>query len=222
MMPFKEYAFAKKTKNQKGMTLLEILITLGIFGVLSAGIFRLSQVAMEVRNMGSLIESLNSLRFAGMQTYRSAGRYPAWDANFPNFTTFNLINLGKVAKEDGINPFNNDTIPFLTFGKTNSYDRKAFALAVEALTQDECKSLVTRTANTFSYIAVEQHANANYRTVPYEKAVANAANPVGVIKSVALGSVNLDLSNLDHTENLCGGPSDEARHAAYTVYLGSL
>ena len=221
-MQFKNYALAKKTKNQKGMTLLEVIITLGIFGVISVGVLRLTRVAVESNNMGSLIESLNSLRFNGIQTYRSAGRYPTWDANFPNATTLALIKLGKVSQKDGINPFNNDIIPFITFGKTNTRDRKAFALAVENLTQNECKALITKTADTFSYIAVEPQENANYRTEPYEEAVANAANPLGVIKSVAVGSVNLNLSNLDHTENLCGGPSDEAGRAAYTVYLGAV
>lgn len=221
-MQRKNYALAKRTRKQQGMTLLEMVITIAIVGILSIGIMRLAQTAIEYYNMSSLVTSLNSLRFAGIQTYRSAYRYPEWDANYPNFITFNLVNLGKVSEKDGINPFNNDIIPFLTFGKSNNHDRRAFALAVEDITQDQCKNLVTRVADAFPYIAVQQQTNANYIRVPYEKAVADATSPTGVIKSIAPDSVNLDLNNMDHTENLCGGPSDEARSAAYTVYLGSL
>ena len=221
-MQFKDYAFAKQTKNQKGMTLLEILIALGIIGFVAAGAIALAQIALESQNMNTLVQSLNTLRFAGIQTYRTAGRYPAWDANNPNRTTFALIRLGKAADKDGINPFNNDMIPFVTFGKNSGDDRKAFALAMENLSQDECKSLVTKSAHMFSYIAIEKGTNANYRDTPYEKAIANAANSIGVIKSEAPGSINLDLSNMTHAANLCGGSSDEARQSAYTVYLGSI
>lgn len=212
---------AKKVKNQKGMTLLEIIIALGIVGVVSAGVVTLAQRAIESQNMTAAVQSLNTIQIAATQTYRGNGSYPAFETDDPTRATTNLVGLGRVSESEAKNPFTGSVIPFMTFGKSASNDNKAFGLAIEGLTQDQCKQLITNAGEMFPYIEVQATATATQPSSLYQKTAATAANGVGVIKSVAIGSVNLDMSNLDHTEALCGGPSDEAKSKPYSVIFGN-
>lgn len=66
----------KKT-GQEGMTLLEVIIVLGIMGVVSAGVVTLAQRAIDSQNMTKAAQNLNSVQIAMTQTYRSLGNYPA-------------------------------------------------------------------------------------------------------------------------------------------------
>ena len=220
-MKLTKRALAEKVSNQKGMTLLEIIIALGIVGVVSAGVVTLAQRAIDSQNMTAAVQSLNTIQIAATQTYRGNGTYPAFEAADPSRATQNLVGLGRVSESEAKNPFTGDMIPFITFGKADTTDNKAFGLAMEGLTQDQCKQLITNAGEMFPFIQVQNTANATQPTGTYQTTQANAAATVGIIKSVAIGSVNLDMSNLDHTEALCGGPDEAAEGAMYSVIFGN-
>lgn len=95
----------KKT-GQEGMTLLEVIIVLGIMGVVSAGVVTLAQRAIDSQNMTKAAQSLNSIQVALTQTYRGLGNYPATaDATAASKLTSGLVSLGKISSDEAKNPF---------------------------------------------------------------------------------------------------------------------
>ena len=212
---------AKKIKNQKGMTLLEIIIALGIVGVVSAGVVTLAQRAIDSQNITAAVQSLNTIQIAATQTYRGNGTYPAFEAGARDRATANLVGLGRLSEKESKNPFSGEVIPFITFAKSATGDNKAFGLAMEGLTQEQCRQVITNAGDMFPFIKVYNTAVAAQPSELYQTTAANAVNTTGIIKSVAPGSVNLDMSNLDHTEALCGGSAEEASGAIYSVLFGS-
>ena len=220
-MKLTKRVLAEKVSNQKGMTLLEIIIALGIVGVVSAGVVTLAQRAIDSQNMTAAVQSLNTIQIAATQTYRANGSYPPFETTTPDRATQNLVSLGRVSESEAKSPFTGGMIPFITFDKAETDDNKAFGLAMEGLTQDQCKQLIANAGDMFPFIEVQKEEKATQPTGTYQKTAAVATNTVGIIKSVAIGSVNLDMSNLDHTEALCGGTDEAAAAAMYSVIFGS-
>ena len=64
----------KKQAKKQGMTLLEIIIALGIIGVVSAGVVLLAQRAIDSQNMTKAVQQLNSIQIAMTQTYRGGNK----------------------------------------------------------------------------------------------------------------------------------------------------
>lgn len=66
-----------EVKNQRGMTLLEIIIVLGIVGTIAAGVVVLAQRAFDSRAISDLVSNTNSIRIAAKEAYQRAPGYPA-------------------------------------------------------------------------------------------------------------------------------------------------
>ncbi|HDZ3771160.1 TPA: type IV pilus major pilin [Vibrio cholerae] len=205
----------KKT-GQEGMTLLEVIIVLGIMGVVSAGVVTLAQRAIDSQNMTKAAQNLNTIQVAMTQTYRSLGSYPATaDANAAGRLTSGLVSLGKISADEAKNPFTGTNMNIFAFNR-NTAAQKAFAIAVDGLTKAQCKSLVTSVGEMFPYIVVKEGAaveNADLKDFETEAPVGNTGK--GVIKSIATG-VNLNLTDVTHVENLCSGTGN-----AFSVAFGN-
>lgn len=205
----------KKT-GEEGMTLLEVIIVLGIMGVVSAGVVTLAQRAIDSQNMTKAAQNLNSVQIAMTQTYRSLGNYPATaNANAATQLANGLVSLGKVSADEAKNPFTGTAMGIFSFPR-NSAANKAFAITVGGLTQAQCKTLVTSVGDMFPFINVKEGAFAAVADLgDFETSVADAATGAGVIKSIAPGSANLNLTNITHVEKLCTGT------APFTVAFGN-
>ncbi|EGR2475240.1 type IV pilus major pilin [Vibrio cholerae] len=196
----------KKT-GQEGMTLLEVIIVLGIMGVVSAGVVTLAQRAIDSQNMTKAAQSLNSIQVALTQTYRGLGKYPtAAAAGDAAKLTAGLVSLGKISSDEAKNPFTGSDMNIFSFPRNSAAD-KAFAISVEGLTQAQCKTLITSVGDMFPYIAVKAGATslAVADLGDFETSPAKAADGVGVIKSIAPAGVNLNLTTITHVEKLCTG-----------------
>lgn len=195
----------KKT-GQEGMTLLEVIIVLGIMGVVSAGVVTLAQRAIDSQNMTKAAQNLNSVQVALTQTYRGLGQYPATvDTAAAAKLTAGLVSLGKVSSDEAKNPFTGANMNIFSFNR-NSAPNKAFAIAVDGLTQAQCKTLVTSVGDMFPYVVVKQAAAIAFADLQdFETTAAVADTGVGVIKSISPGGNNLNLTNITHVEKLCDG-----------------
>lgn len=195
----------KKT-GQEGMTLLEVIIVLGIMGVVSAGVVTLAQRAIDSQNMTKAAQSLNSIQVAMTQTYRALGNYPATaDAAAAAKLTTGLISLGKISADEAKNPFTGGNMNIFSFSR-NAAQNKAFAITVDGLTQAQCKTLITSVGDMFPYVAIKAGAAIAFGDLTdFETTQADAAAGAGVIKSIAPASNNLDLTNIIHVEELCKG-----------------
>ena len=206
-------------KKQKGMTLLEIIIALGIIGVVSAGVVVLAQRAIDAQNMTKVTQSANAIQIAMTQTYRGLGSYPtdATTSAEGQRVSQSLLRLGRVAEDDIRNPFTGNIVPVMTFGRATEVDNKAFGIAYEGLTLDQCRQLVTNTIEMFPYIQVTAEAVAPKPTGPFMTEGSAGINGVGVIKSPSGVATNFNMTDLRHVENLCG--NDEG--AFFSVTLGN-
>lgn len=204
-------------KKQKGVTLLEIIIVLGIMGVIAAGVVVLAQRAIDNQNTTSLSQQLNTIQTAMIQTFRGKGAYPESTDAASSLRLFNaLINMGKLSEEDKLNPFSGTPLQILSIA-LNSVPRKAFSIKVADLTQDQCASLITLSEPLMGFVFTATAGGA----APTDAWVdANAAATLGMIKSLKPGGVQLDLTNLDQISALCGGEAT-GQNSNYDVYFGN-
>lgn len=203
-------------KKQKGMTLLEVIIVLGIMGVIAAGVVVLAQRAIDNQNITKLNQALNTIQTAMIATYRSKKSYPEvlTDPVKSEQLANGLIAMGKITKEDLINPFTGEALNIFT-AKNNIMKNKAFAIKVGNLTQSQCTSIVSSGSDLFGFIQVEYAGGALVDDFYVEP---NATAPLGVIKSTKGGPNTFDLTNLEQIVNLCGGSAGAASY--YDIFLG--
>lgn len=60
----------RELKKQKGVTLLEIIIVLGIIGIIAAGVVILAQRAFTSQDISDLTDNTNSVRVAMTEAYK--------------------------------------------------------------------------------------------------------------------------------------------------------
>ncbi|EMY1467408.1 type II secretion system protein, partial [Salmonella enterica] len=112
----------KEIKQQRGMTLLEIIIVLGIIGTIAAGVVILAQRAFDSRAISDLVSNTNTVRIAVKDAYQREGNYPAantaqvigYDADSIKDSTASttiiarLVQLGKISVDEARNGISND------------------------------------------------------------------------------------------------------------------
>ncbi|GIB97574.1 toxin co-regulated pilin [Vibrio cholerae] len=209
----------KKT-GQEGMTLLEVIIVLGIMGVVSAGVVTLAQRAIDSQNMTKAAQNLNSVQVALTQTYRGLGNYPETaDDTAAAKLTAGLVSLGKISPDEAKNPFTGADMNIFSFDR-NGAANKAFAISVDGLTQAQCKTLVTSVGDMFPYVLVKNAAKvAKADLSDFETTAAVADTGVGVIKSISPTGKNLNLTDITHVEKLCAAAAGGA--TTFSVAFGN-
>lgn len=203
-------------KKQNGMTLLEVIIVLGIMGVIAAGVVVLAQRAIDNQNVTKLSQALNTIQTAMVSTYRSKKSYPEvlTDEVKSEKLSNALISMGKLSNEDLINPFTGDRLSIYT-AKNNNMSNRAFIIKVSNLSKDQCTSIVSNSSDLFGFIQIENTGGALVQDIYVEP---NAAQATGVIKSPKGGANTFDVTNLDQITMLCGGA--EGIDNYYDVFVG--
>ncbi len=208
--------------KHKGMTLLEVIIVLGIMGVIAAGVVVLAQRAIDNQNLMKLSNGLNSIQTAMVSTYRVKSSYPAITGDTESQQLKDaLIAMGKLSKEDTVNSYSGDALNIFS-AASNSKANKAFIIEVKGLTHQQCTAVVNNSVDLFPFIDVQKASDGSGggSSRPSDIfTVAVATDGLGVLKSPAGGDA-YDVSNIEHITALCGGQSAEAKAAYYDVYVG--
>lgn len=202
-----------KVKNQRGMTLLEIIIVLGIVGTIAAGVVVLAQRAFDSRAISEVVNNTNTLRVAMKDAYQRAPSYPAttgaaagYDIDTIKNTTSSteavarLVQLGKVSIDEALNGISNNFIN-IGAGKTAANQGteagksgfKGFIVEINGLTQDQCRSILSQTGNQWDYAAVGADASAGaYSVEDVVDMTAVVDTTKGILRSLdKSGNVNL-------------------------------
>ncbi len=161
-------------KKQRGMTLLEIIIVLGIIGTIAAGVVILAQRAYDSKAMTDLTTNVNTIRTAMKDAYGSTGIYPvpAGTATAAlNDQTINeaagqatpigkLVALGKLSVNEAKNNISND---FISAGAGNisvNGVQKGYFLEINGLNAQQCRNVLLQAGNSFDYVEVTDNAPA--------------------------------------------------------------
>ncbi|AGR57470.1 type IV pilus major pilin [Salmonella bongori] len=158
----------KEIKQQRGMTLLEIIIVLGIIGTIAAGVVILAQRAFDSRAISDLVSNTNTVRIAVKDAYQREGNYPAadtaqviaYDADSIKDSTASttiiarLVQLGKISVDEARNGISND---YLNIGgaitSTGATTDKGFVIEINGLDQSQCRSVISQVGNNWDYVA---------------------------------------------------------------------
>jgi len=159
----------KKFRKQRGMSLLEVIIVLGIVGTIAAGVVVLAQRAFSSQSITKLVSNTNSIRLAAQEAYRNTS-YPAPSAtagvNMTPTTILNttnskvmiaaLVQLGKLSESEAKNGISGD---YFHMGGTRistvaTAGLKGFFLTVNGLDQTQCRNIITQIGNQWDYVGV--------------------------------------------------------------------
>ncbi|EDI2556384.1 TPA: type IV pilus major pilin [Salmonella enterica subsp. enterica serovar Newport] len=192
-------------KKQRGMTLLEIIIVLGIIGVIAAGVVVLAQRAYDTKAITDLANNANTIRTAVKDAYGPSGAYPTADTtNTIAMTTTNytsadslkapvgkLIALGKLSLDEAQNNISGNFIsigPGSIGAKTNA----GYFIELNGLNAQQCRNLLNQMANNWDFVEVLDDAPAGSygatTTVQLDAAAAtiaaDTASPTGIFRSL--------------------------------------
>ncbi|EGC1083176.1 prepilin-type N-terminal cleavage/methylation domain-containing protein, partial [Salmonella enterica] len=159
-------------KKQRGMTLLEIIIVLGIIGTIAAGVVILAQRAYDSKAMTDLTTNINTIRTAMKDAYGSTGIYPlpagAATAQL-NDDTINgtagqatpigkLIALGKLSRDEAKNNISNDYISAGAGNISVNGVQKGYFIEINGLDRQQCRNILLQAGNSFDYVEVTNNA----------------------------------------------------------------
>lgn len=161
-------------KKQRGMTLLEIIIVLGIIGTIAAGVVILAQRAYDSKAMTDLTTNVNTIRTAMKDAYGSTGIYPlpagTATAALNDQTIIGaagqatpigkLIALGKLSRDEAKNNISNDFISAGSGDISANGVQKGYFIEINGLTQQQCRNVLLQAGNSFDYVEVTNNAPA--------------------------------------------------------------
>lgn len=153
-------------KKQRGMTLLEIIIVLGIIGTIAAGVVVLAQRAYDSKSMTDLTTNINTLRTAIKEAYGPTGIYPlpAGTAtaalNDQNITEAagqatpigKLIALGKISRDEAKNNISSDFVSFGAGDISANGIQKGYFIEINGLNREQCRNVLLQAGNSFDYV----------------------------------------------------------------------
>ncbi|EAR5683933.1 type IV pilus major pilin [Salmonella enterica] len=158
----------QEIKKQRGMTLLEIIIVLGIIGTIAAGVVILAQRAFDSRAVSDLVSNTNTVRIAVKDAYQRQGNYPAanttevlgYDADTIKDSATSqtiiarLVQLGKISTDEARNGISND---YLNIGgaitSAGATTDKGFVIEINGLDQSQCRNVISQVGNNWDYVA---------------------------------------------------------------------
>jgi toxin co-regulated pilin len=194
----------KKFRKQRGMSLLEVIIVLGIVGTIAAGVVVLAQRAFSSQSITKLVSNTNSIRLAAQEAYRNTGypvASPTATVNMsPTSILVNanakimiasLVQLGKLSESEAKNGISGDYFHMggvrITTGPTAGL--KGFYLTINGLDQAQCRNIITQIGNQWDYVGVVAAAAGVDAVVPSSL---DATLVSGVLRSLhASGNVTI-------------------------------
>ncbi|EOW9314926.1 TPA: type IV pilus major pilin [Vibrio cholerae] len=204
------FAQYKEAKKQRGMTLLEVIIVLGIIGTIAAGVVVLAQRAFDSRTVSELVSNTNTVRVAVKDVYQREGVYPSVKTSetlaLTNTTITNsaqssiitaaLVQMGKTSIDEVRNPISND---FIAIGgaitSNGSKVAKGYVMELNGLDQSQCRNIIGQVGNNWDFVAVGV-AGAGAYSITENYDLTQAVNG-NVLKSLAAGgSATIDATKI--------------------------
>lgn len=227
------FAQYKEAKKQRGMTLLEVIIVLGIIGTIAAGVVVLAQRAFDSRTVSEVVQNTNTIRVAIKDAYASKGSYPSYDSKVLGLTnetilttdagaTTTLVKLGKVSSAEMRNKISGDFYAIgggMTSAGQTKDNAKGYVIEVNGLTSEQCRNILTQVGNNWDYVETKTSAAGTYSLAdnPVDMSVETpTALPSGpaILRSLGgNGTKNIDPSTIVATCTADG--------ASNSIILGS-
>ncbi|EOX4248654.1 TPA: type IV pilus major pilin [Vibrio cholerae] len=220
------FAQYKEAKKQRGMTLLEVIIVLGIIGTIAAGVVVLAQRAFDSRTVSEVVQNTNTIRVAIKDVYASSGKYPLGEqakvvaytastiaSNNDNNATTTLVKLGKTSGEEMRNKISGDYYA-ITAGHTSTgtQNQKGYVISVNGLTTEQCRNIIGQVGNNWDYVQVVADAAGSYANLADNGVDMTAQIGTDILKSLASAST-IDPAKIVQT---CTNPG-----ATNAILLGS-
>ncbi|CAM4122015.1 TPA: pilus assembly protein [Escherichia coli] len=196
----KKIAKYHELRKQRGMSLLEVIIVLGIIGTIAAGVVILAQRAFDSRAVTELVTNTNTVRVAMKDAYQRDGAYPDYlsplslTADTINTTTdkipaAQLVQLGKISPDEVRNNISGD---FIGIGgaKTSAAAtvNKGFVIELNGLSQEQCRTILGQVGNNWEYVAVGNSASGAYSLTNTALDMTTAANGTSILRSLGANS----------------------------------
>ena len=206
---------------KKGFSLLELIIVMAVLGMVYTGVAILINRAMDNFNATRLIQNLNSIQIAMMQTFKGKGGYPEIDSDLikSNQLQDKLIEMGKLTESDFVHTFGglDGELKIMT---SNYKSRKngAFVVRIDMLNADQCRLVATYAIENFPYVEVVNTRVTKSKDL-FTKPKGNTGtgvirSPVKILKPS--DGIQFDPLNLDHQEMLCSGDDN-----TFDIYVGN-
>ncbi|MDE1240608.1 prepilin-type N-terminal cleavage/methylation domain-containing protein [Vibrio aestuarianus] len=126
-------------KKVRGLALLEILIAIGILGIISAGVATLASRTFEEQNASLVNKSVADLSISIKKAFSRAGGYSD-DAD----ALQKLVNAGAVAAESARNPMSNSNYGYDAIKKLpTAASGSAFVIQIDGLPDTLCRKIAT-------------------------------------------------------------------------------
>ena len=125
-------------KKIRGLALLEILIAIGILGIISAGVATLASRTFEEQNVNAISKGVVDVGLSIKKGYQRASGYP--DAK--SMSVF--VNSSLVSEESATNPITNNLYEYIGGLNKNAASgvNDAFAIVVDGLEPSVCVKLL--------------------------------------------------------------------------------
>ncbi|EIP7736075.1 type IV pilus major pilin [Escherichia coli] len=208
----KKIAKYHELRKQRGMSLLEVIIVLGIIGTIAAGVVILAQRAFDSRAIADLVSNTNTVRVAMKDAYQRDGVYPTYMSPLAltadsikttgdAIAVAQLVQLGKITPDEARNNISGD---YIGIGgaqtSTGSTALKGFAIELNGLSQEQCRSILGQVGDNWEYVSVGTSGSGTYSLPTAGVVMTQAADGKTILRSLgADGQESLTASKILQT-----------------------